>query len=106
MRLGDMGMLERRISARKQLSSAVGVALRLSASLAIVIVVLALALIRRCADGGAMAGVYQSCDCRGFEWQQYDRTAADGPRRTFCLGLVRSRTCYQFRSGPETPCAS
>jgi hypothetical protein len=66
---------------------------------------LALALIHICADGGAMAGAYRSCQCRGVEWELYDATAADGPRRTVCLGLVVSRTCYQFRSGPMVPCA-
>jgi hypothetical protein len=29
------------------------------------------------------------------------RTAADGPRQTICLGFVQSRTCHQFRGGPE-----
>ena len=61
-------------------------------------------LIRICADGGAMGSAYQTCECTGLEWQVYDRTAADGPRRTFCFGILRSRTCLQSRSGPEVPC--
>lgn len=65
---------------------------------------LGLATIRICADGGAMAGAYRTCECRGFEWQLYDRTAADGPRRTLCLGWVRSWTCHQFRTGPLVAC--
>ena len=70
----------------------------------VLIVVLGLALIRVCAEGGAMAAVYQSCECYGVEWQLYDQTAADGPRRTLCVGWVRSRTCYQFRDGPVVVC--
>jgi hypothetical protein len=62
------------------------------------------ATIRICADGGAMASAYRSCDCVGFEYPLYDRTAADGPRRTLCVGWIRSRTCYRNRSGPVVPC--
>jgi hypothetical protein len=58
-----------------------------------------------CADGGAMASAYRTCECRGVEWEMYDRTAADGPRRTLCIGLRRSTTCYRSRGGPEVPCA-
>ena len=36
------------------------------------------------------------------EWVQYDRTAADGPRRTRCLGRVGSTTCYRSRGGEVT----
>ena len=66
---------------------------------------LGLATIRVCADGGAMAAAYRTCECRGFEWQLYDQTAADGPRRTLCLGWVRSWTCHEFRTGPLVACA-
>ena len=69
-----------------------------------VAVLLAAALIRVCADGGAMAGAYRTCKCRGVEWQLYDGTAADGPRRTVCVGFVSSRTCHQSRGGPRVPC--
>jgi hypothetical protein len=62
------------------------------------------ALVSRCADGGAMAARYQTCECLGLEWQQYDRTAADGPRRTICVGLVASATCYRSRGGDVVPC--
>jgi hypothetical protein len=61
-------------------------------------------LVSVCADGGAMAARYRTCQCRGVEWQQYDRTAADGPRRTLCLGLVDSTTCYRSRGGDVVPC--
>jgi hypothetical protein len=74
----------------------------------IVLVVLLLAIrfaaTRVCADGGAMASAYRTCDCRGWEWLLSDSTAADGPRRTICLGYIASTTCYQFRDGPVVTC--
>ena len=51
-----------------------------------------------------MASAYRTCECRGLELQLYDRAAADGPRRTLCIGYLQSRTCYQFRTGPTVPC--
>lgn len=71
---------------------------------AIVVLGLGLLLIHRCADGGAMASGYRACECRGIEWVQYDRTAADGPRRTICLGLVASTACYRSRGGEVIAC--
>jgi hypothetical protein len=61
-------------------------------------------LVDECAYGGGMGAAYRTCSCLGLERQLYDRTAADGPRRTICAGLVRSRTCYQFQGGPQVPC--
>lgn len=72
--------------------------------LLVLLVAAGFAFIRVCADGGAMASAYRSCECRGLEWQVYDRTAADGPRRTLCIGYLRSRTCHQFRTGPVVAC--
>jgi hypothetical protein len=69
-----------------------------------VVLGLGLFLIRVCADGGAMGSGYRTCECRGVEWQLYDQTAADGPRRTLCFGIVRSRTCFRFREGPAVSC--
>jgi hypothetical protein len=80
---------------------------RRARSMVIVLVLLVaagFAFIQVCADGGAMAAAYRTCECRGLEWQIYDRTAADGARRTLCLGYLRSRTCYQFRTGPVVAC--
>ena len=77
----------------------------LAALVAGAVIVLGLAFVRVCADGGAMASTYRTCDCVGFEWQLYDGTEADGPRRTLCLGVTRAKTCYQFRSGPEVSCS-
>jgi hypothetical protein len=65
---------------------------------------LGLLFIHRCADGGAMASAYRACECRGIEWVQYDRTAADGPRRTICFDLIASTTCYRSRGGELTAC--
>lgn len=76
------------------------------AVVALLTVGLGLATIRVCADGGAMAAAYRACECLGWEWTLYDQTAADGPRRTLCLGWVRSSTCYQFRTGPPVPCST
>jgi len=61
-------------------------------------------VVRICADGGAMAAPYQSCECWGLEWELYDQSEIDGPRRTLCVGWVRKKTCYQFRNGPVVPC--
>ncbi len=57
-----------------------------------------------CASGGAMGGWYKECDCRGVERLDFDRTEADGPLRSVCLGRVDSRRCYAFRGGPEVDC--
>jgi len=74
------------------------------ALVAVILLEAGLLLVHRCADGGAMASRYQTCECRGIEWVQYDRTAADGPRRTICLGLVTSTTCHRSRGGEVVSC--
>jgi hypothetical protein len=61
-------------------------------------------LVSVCAYGGGMGAAYKSCDCLGFEWELYDRTPADGPRKTICIGIVESTTCYRFMSGPVVDC--
>jgi hypothetical protein len=61
-------------------------------------------LVSECAYGGGMGAAYRTCECLGVEWQLYDRRPADGPRRTLCVGIVRSRTCYRLESGPVVPC--
>ena len=65
-----------------------------------------LLLHRECAFGGGMPGWYRACACMGIERLDYDQTAADGPRRTVCIGLVTSRTCYQHQGGPTVACES
>lgn len=61
-------------------------------------------LINECAYGGGMGAAYRQCDCLGMEWELYDRTAADGPRKTVCLGIVQSTQCYQSMGGPRVAC--
>jgi hypothetical protein len=45
-----------------------------------------------------MGSAYQ-CECMGVEWQAYDRTAADGPRRTLCLGILKTVVTIRARGG-------
>jgi len=75
------------------------------------IVLLAIALVvpllsQPCASGGAMAGPYQTCTCRGVERVVADQTAADGPRRTICLGWITARACFEHRDGPPIACTT
>jgi hypothetical protein len=63
-------------------------------------------LYHECADGGAMASVYRTCTCNGIERVLSDQTAADGPRRSVCLGWVTSRSCYRYREGPQIECVA
>ena len=65
-----------------------------------------LLLHRECDFGGGMPGWYRECSCMGIERPDYDQTAADGPRRTICIGLVTSRTCYQYPDEPTVACES
>ena len=60
---------------------------------------------RECSYGGGMGAAYKSCDCLGIEWELYDHTAADGPVKSICIGLVQSTQCYQFVGGPEVDCS-
>jgi hypothetical protein len=57
-----------------------------------------------CSYGGGMAAAYRNCDCFGIEWELYDQTAADGPRKTICIGIVQSTECYQYLGGPRVDC--
>ena len=70
----------------------------------LVLVAFGLNFINECTFGGGMAAAYKSCDCLGKEYQLYDQTAADGPRKTLCLGIIRSTSCYSFLEGPEINC--
>jgi hypothetical protein len=78
----------------------------LGASLVVLVIAARLLLYRECASGGAMASAYRTCSCRGVERIVLDQTAADGPRRTMCLGWVTARKCFQFRGGPEVACSA
>jgi hypothetical protein len=57
-----------------------------------------------CAYGGGMGAAYKSCDCLGIEWEIYDHTAADGPRKTVCIGIVGSTECHLYMGGPRVDC--
>ena len=76
----------------------IAVALVLGVSLAVFL------LVSECAHGVGMAARYRTCECLGAERELYDTRPADGPHRTGCVGLVRSRTCYQMTGGPIVEC--
>ena len=57
-----------------------------------------------CSYGGGMGAAYKSCDCLGIEWELYDQTAADGPRKTVCIGIIQSTKCYRDMGGPKVEC--
>ncbi|HZY30210.1 MAG TPA: hypothetical protein VFF86_01075 [Candidatus Methylomirabilis sp.] len=61
-------------------------------------------LVRECAYGGGMGAMYKTCKCLGIEWELYDSRPADGPKKTICLGIVESTTCYRFDGGPVVEC--
>jgi hypothetical protein len=61
-------------------------------------------LVNECFYWGGMGAAYKNCDCLGKEWELYDQTAADGPRKTVCIGIVRGTTCYQDMGGPRVDC--
>ena len=65
---------------------------------------LGLLTVHECAHGGGMGAAYSDCDCLGWEWEWYDRTAADGQRKTLCIGIVQARACYAYIGGPAVPC--
>jgi hypothetical protein len=73
--------------------------------LALVLAVAADGLVNECHFIGGMGSSEKTCDCLGAEVLLYDRKEADGPRKTVCLGIVRSVECYQYRDGPRVPCA-
>jgi len=64
----------------------------------------AVLLVSECAYGGDMGARYKTCECLGLEWELYDVRAADGPHKTVCVGIVRSRTCYRMTGGPIVEC--
>lgn len=82
------------------MSRRLGVALGVVAAL----VLSAGLLVSECAYGGGMGARYKTCECRGLEWELYDVRAADGPHKTLCVGIVRSRTCYGMTGGPIVEC--
>jgi hypothetical protein len=65
---------------------------------------LSLLLVNECFYWAGMGAAYKSCDCVGIERELYDQTAADGPRKTVCIGIVQSTQCYQYMGGPGIGC--
>jgi hypothetical protein len=61
-------------------------------------------LVSECAYGGGMGASYRTCECLGVEWELSDARPADGPHKTVCIGIVRSRTCYRMTGGPIVEC--
>ena len=61
-------------------------------------------LVNECSYFGGMGASMTACTCSGRELLLYDRTANDGPRKTICLGIVRSVDCYQGPGGPRIVC--
>ena len=61
-------------------------------------------LVRECVYGGGMGAAYKTCECLGIDWEVYDARPADGPHKTICIGIIRSRTCYRFTGGPIIEC--
>lgn len=70
----------------------------------LVLIALGLLLVNECFYWAGMGAAYKSCDCLGIERELYDHTAADGPRKTVCIGIVRSTQCYQSIGGPDIDC--
>jgi hypothetical protein len=73
-------------------------------AIVLILVALGLLLIQECYYWAGMGASYKSCDCFGIEWELYDQTAADGPRRTVCIGIVQATTCYSYVGGPSVAC--
>ncbi len=71
----------------------------------LVLIVLGIAVVNDCSSIGGMGWSVVKCECSGIERVLYDRTAGDGPMRTICIGLVRSRECFQYVDGPKVPCS-
>jgi len=61
-------------------------------------------LVRECTYGGGMGAAYKTCECLGIEWELYDSRPADGPRKTICIGIIQSTTCYRLEGGPVIEC--
>ncbi len=81
------------------------VALGVVAALVLAMSLAALLLVSECAYGGGMGARYKTCQCLGVERELYDARPADGPHKTVCVGIVRSRTCYLMTGGPIVECA-
>ena len=80
------------------------VALGVVTTLVLAVSLAAFLLVSECAYGGGMGARYTTCRCVGVERELYDARPADGPHKTVCVGIVRSRTCYRMTGGPIVEC--
>jgi len=80
---------------------AVSQKLIISAACLLIVIAAGFLLVNECAYGGGRGDSYTDCDCLGYEWELIDPA-----RRTVCIGIVRSITCYQFIGGPVVDCES
>ena len=80
------------------------VALGVVTTLVLAVSLAAFLLVSECAYGGGMGARYTTCQCLGVERELYDARPADGPHKTVCVGIVRSRTCYRMTGGPIVQC--
>lgn len=60
--------------------------------------------INECSYYAGMGASMKACTCTGREILVYDRTASDGPRKTICVGIVRTFECFQGPGGASIPC--
>ncbi len=73
-------------------------------ALALLAVLFGFIFVHNCDSTGVMGQSVVACDCTGYEWLLYDRTEADGPKRSLCLGLVHERQCFEFTGGRQLDC--
>ena len=71
---------------------------------AFLLTLLGFAFIHECDSIGGMGWSVKTCECSGYEWLLYDRTEADGPKRSLCLGIVQARQCFEYVDGPRIDC--
>ncbi len=73
-------------------------------AIAVLLTALGFALVNDCSSIGGMGWSVVKCECSGFQWVLYDRTEADGPMRSLCIGIVQSRSCFEYVDGPRVEC--
>lgn len=72
--------------------------------LVFILAVSAWMFIGECSFFAGMGASLTECECSGYELLLYDRTAADGPRKSICVGWIKSVKCYQYLDGPTVEC--
>ena len=79
---------------------------KIATLLAIIVLLTALSIlfVNECSSVGGMGWSVVKCECTGIQRILYDRTEVDGPMRSICIGVVQSRTCFQYVDGPRIEC--